>query len=209
MRRWLGAMCHPDGEIAFFNDAAIGVHPSPSELNAYAMRLGFGSVPPPADGVTNLVSSGYVRLQLPGAVVLFDVGEVGPAYLPGHAHADTLSFELSIGGRRVAVNSGTSEYGIGAERSRQRGTMAHNTVSIGGMDSSEVWGGFRVARRARPFGAASGSGPAQGLFARCGHDGFRRIGIGSDHGTTGRPRPNHHGRRSNHGLVVHLASRVR
>jgi uncharacterized heparinase superfamily protein len=181
MRRWLGAMCHPDGEIAFFNDAAIGVHPSPSELNAYAMRLGFGSVPPPADGVTNLVSSGYVRLQLPGAVVLFDVGEVGPAYLPGHAHADTLSFELSIGGRRVAVNSGTSEYGIGAERSRQRGTMAHNTVSIGGMDSSEVWGGFRVARRARPFGAASGSGPAQGLFARCGHDGFRRTGIGSDH----------------------------
>jgi uncharacterized heparinase superfamily protein len=181
MRRWLGTMCHPDGEIAFFNDAAIGVHPSPPELDAYARRVGFGAVPPPADGVTNLAPSGYVRLQVPGAVVLFDVGEVGPSYLPGHAHADTLSFELSVGGRRVAVNSGTSEYGTGAERSRQRGTPAHNTVSIGGADSSEVWGGFRVARRARPFGAASGVDPAGGLFVRCGHDGFRRIGVGSDH----------------------------
>ena len=40
MRRWLAAMCHPDGEIAFFNDAAMGIAPSPAELDAYAARLG-------------------------------------------------------------------------------------------------------------------------------------------------------------------------
>ena len=72
-------------------------------------------------------------------VAMLDVGPIGPDYLPGHAHADTLSFELSLHGRRVLVNSGTSVYGIGAERLRQRGTAAHNTLTVDGADSSEVW----------------------------------------------------------------------
>lgn len=49
---------------------------------------------------------------------------MGPDYLPGHAHADTLSFEWSLFGQRVLVNSGTSEYGLSPERLRQRGTTA-------------------------------------------------------------------------------------
>ncbi|HET6386777.1 MAG TPA: heparinase II/III family protein, partial [Armatimonadota bacterium] len=36
MLRWLKTMCHPDGEIAFFNDAAIGIAPAPAEIEAYA-----------------------------------------------------------------------------------------------------------------------------------------------------------------------------
>jgi uncharacterized heparinase superfamily protein len=48
------------------------------------------------------------------------------------------------------VNSGTSCYGLSNERLRQRGTSSHNTVTINGEDSSEVWSGFRVARRAYP-----------------------------------------------------------
>jgi uncharacterized heparinase superfamily protein len=188
MAAWLKAMCHPDGEIAFFNDAAIGVHPSPHEIEAYLVRAGFLPAPEPRDGVTLLRESGFVRLQLPGAVAIFDVGPVGPDYLPGHAHADTLSFELSVAGRRVVVNSGTSEYGSGAERLRQRGTAAHNTVSVDGADSSEVWGGFRVARRARPFGLAIQE-QEQLLMARCGHDGFRRLRTGLDHVRELRLRP--------------------
>src|SRR5690606_7474798 len=39
MLAWLQAMCHPDGEIAFFNDAAFGIAPSVKELYAYADRL--------------------------------------------------------------------------------------------------------------------------------------------------------------------------
>ena len=35
------------------------------------------------------------------------------------------------------------------ERLRQRQTPAHNTLSVDARDSSEVWSGFRVARRAR------------------------------------------------------------
>ena len=41
-------------------------------------------------------------------------------------------------------------YEPSAERNRQRSTGAHSTVEVNGLDSSEVWGGFRVGRRARP-----------------------------------------------------------
>ncbi len=54
--------------------------------------------------------------RLGPAYLVCDCANVGPDYLPGHAHADTLSFELSLDGRRLFVNSGTSVYGIGPER---------------------------------------------------------------------------------------------
>lgn len=159
MLNWLHVMCHPDDEIAFFNDAAFGIAATQIELGAYAKRLGINvnsmdlprsqlerAFPP----LTCLPDSGYIRAELGDAVALLDVAKIGPDYMPGHAHADTLSFELSLFGERVFVNSGTSCYGIGDERSRQRGTAAHNTVEINGQNSSEVWGGFRVARRAYP-----------------------------------------------------------
>ena len=66
------------------------------------------------------------------AVAIGDIGNVGPDYIPGHAHADTLSFEMSVFDMRFIVNSGTSVYGLGAERLRQRGTAAHSTVVIDG-----------------------------------------------------------------------------
>ena len=114
-----------------------------------------GTIPVIPAGTTDapcgwLRDSGYVRLAAGPAVALLDVAPIGPDYLPGHAHADTLSFELSLFGQRVIVNGGTSRYGSGPERLAERGTAAHSTVQIDGADSSEVWGGFRVARRARP-----------------------------------------------------------
>ena len=150
--RWLKALCHPDGEISFFNDAALDIACSPLALEDYAERLGLGTLPEPEAGITHLPDSGYIRLQQNFTIALLDVGPVGPDYSPGHAHADTLSFELSLFGQRVLVNSGTSCYGLGPERLRQRGTAAHNTVVVDGENSSEVWGGFRVAGRARPTG---------------------------------------------------------
>lgn len=179
MRRFLAAVCHPDGEVSSFNDSAQGVAPKPAELEAYAGRLGFGAARP-GDGAASRVAvlepSGFVRVEAPstGLVAILDVGPVGPDYLPGHAHADTLSFELSIGGTRVLVNSGTSQYGLGPERLRQRGTAAHNTVTVDGQDSSEVWGGFRVARRARVSGlTVDDRGASVGVVAE--HDGFTRL----------------------------------
>lgn len=174
MRMWLTNMCHPDGEIAFFNDAAFKIAAMPSQVDEYAERLELPTTTRfvPAEGITHLEESGYVRLQRNGKVVLFDVAPVGPDYLPGHAHADTLSFEFSIHGERLVVNSGTSVYEEGAERLRQRGTAAHSTVSINAQNSSEVWGAFRVARRAYPFDLRIDENT---MRVECAHDGYRYL----------------------------------
>lgn len=174
MLAWLAAMTHPDGEIALFNDAAIGIAPNLPALAAYASALVIDAPAPIAAPLTVLPDSGYLRVQRGDAVLIADVGEIGPDYLPGHAHADTLAFELSVFGQRVVVNSGTSEYGLSAERLRQRGTAAHSTVQIGGADSSEVWSGFRVARRARPLDLALSEGD-DAVEVACAHDGYRRL----------------------------------
>jgi len=179
MRVWLSAMCHPDGEVSFFNDAAFGIAPSPAELNRYADELQV--VFPPSAGnkagdlrVLQFSDSSYVRVETQDAVVLMDTAPLGPDYLLAHAHADTLSFELSVFGHRVIVNSGTSRYGHGPERDAERGTLAHSTVTIGGEDSSEVWSAFRVARRARPIGLEIEDGDECARVS-CGHDGYRRL----------------------------------
>lgn len=174
MSDWLAAMCHPDGEIAFFNDAAFGIAPCLIELNDYAERLKHPVQKALSDGVLHLAESGYVRVQKGDAVLIVDAAPIGPSYLPGHAHADTLSFELSLYGQRVMVNSGTSCYGSGLERQRQRGTAAHNTLVVDGQDSSEVWGGFRVARRAHVRSLAIAEA-ARGARVDASHDGYRRL----------------------------------
>jgi uncharacterized heparinase superfamily protein len=173
MRGWLVAMSHPDGEIGYFNDAAGGVAPTAGELEQYALRLGLPPVSTSSHELTRLAASGYIRIDRGAAVAILDVAPVGPDYLPAHAHADTLSFEMSLFGQRVFVNSGTSLYDAGAERLRQRGTAAHNTVLVNGQNSTEIWDSFRVARRARPVGLEITCHAA--LTVSCAHDGYRRL----------------------------------
>ncbi|NZA25745.1 alginate lyase family protein [Luteimonas sp. SJ-92] len=175
MLGWLAAMTHPDGGIAFFNDAAHGIAAAPAALINYAGRFGIAAPQPPAGPLRVLGGSGYVRMVHGAAVAIADVGEIGPPYLPGHAHADTLSFELSLGAHRVLVNAGTSRYDTGPERLWQRGTAAHNTVEIDDTDSSEVWSSFRVARRAIPLDVASGIDGTGAVWLRAAHDGYRRL----------------------------------
>lgn len=175
---WLRAMAHPDGEISFFNDATFGIAPALDDLEAYAQRLG---VELPIATVLDAVSgslmlpSGFGVLAWPeGHRLLADVAPVGPDYQPGHAHADTLSCELSLFGQRVLVNSGISQYGEDAERHRQRSTVVHNTVCVDAQNSSEIWAGFRVARRARPFGVGIEQSLKQ-VQLSASHDGYRRL----------------------------------
>lgn len=172
MLRWLQVMSHPDGLVSFFNDAAFGVAAPWSVLAGYADALAVDVDRSPLQPLESLPDSGYIRLQNDRAIVLCDVAPIGPDYQPAHAHADTLSFELSIDGRRLIVNGGTSTYTAGPERTRQRGTSAHSTVEIDNTNSSDVWGGFRVARRARPFDVKTGASK-DGVWAEGAHDGYQ------------------------------------
>ncbi len=175
---WLMGMCHPDDEIAFFNDAAIGIAPSLKEIKKYANSLGIAidevAIPSGNITVSRFSDSGYIRLDAMKACAFLDVAPIGPDYLPGHAHADTLSFELSLFGERVFVNGGTSQYGIGSVRLEERGTAAHNTVVVNDKNSSEVWSGFRVARRAHPLGLEI-TQDDKSVLVTCTHDGYIRL----------------------------------
>ena len=180
MLGWMDIMVHPDDEIAFFNDTAIGIAPAPQRLRDYSQNLRIMPIDKGiihhSDSLTacQLPDSGYMRIDSSECVALLDCAHIGPDYIPGHAHADNLSFELSLYGQRLFVNSGTSCYGLSSERLRQRGTAAHNTVEVDNHNSSEIWSGFRVARRAYP------SRPViemnnDGMSISCSHDGYRRL----------------------------------
>ena len=132
--------------------------------------LGIAAAAVPEQGVMSLMPSGYVRVARGPAVAFLDVAPIGPDYLPGHAHADTLSFELSVHGRELVVNRGTSVYGTGPRRQIERGTAAHSTVQLGELDSSEVWSGFRVGRRARATAPQIDGWSVQGS-----HDGYAHL----------------------------------
>ena len=178
MLGWMKVMCHPDGEIALFNDAAHKIAPSPKEIGMYCGRLGIVDHNTVAGDekmhFSHLESSGYIQVEQEHAVTFLDLAPIGPDYLPGHAHADTLTFECSLFNQRVVVNSGTSCYGLGDERLRQRSTPAHNTVVVDNENSSEVWSGFRVARRAYPQNLSIVQDD-NSISVSCEHNGYTRL----------------------------------
>ena len=88
-----------------------------------------------------------MRIENSPYCLIAKTGEIGPSYQPGHAHADTWSFELWKGARKLIGDTGCSTYVPGEVRSYERSTAAHNTVVIDGRDSSEVWASHRVGRR--------------------------------------------------------------
>jgi uncharacterized heparinase superfamily protein len=176
MLHWLRCLRHPDGALARFNDTAEGIAPPTDDLERYAAALDVVACDAPGEGLLSLQPSGYVRIKRGAALAFIDVAPIGPDYLPGHAHADTLSFELSVAGRQLIVNRGTSVYGTGPRRQWERGTAAHSTVQIGAHDSSEVWAGFRVGRRARPLALR-----VEAKAVEAAHDGYRHLPAGPVH----------------------------
>lgn len=118
-------------------------------------------------------ASGYYKLIHKDTAIFFDCGEIGPSYMGGHAHCDCLSFELSVNGKALFVNSGTGQY-QGELRPFFRSTAAHNTVMIDDREQSELWGEHRAARRIRRVQGRAGDGIVIGRFQSFEGDYFRR-----------------------------------
>jgi uncharacterized heparinase superfamily protein len=118
--------------------------------------------------------SGYFGWQGVRDTWLIDCGPISVDYQPGHAHCDLLSYELSFEGRRIVVDTGVFGYEIGIRRTRARSTAGHNTVMVDGTEQSEIWGIFRVGRRARPLETRFYRTP-QGVALEGTHDGYRHL----------------------------------
>ncbi|MDD3022120.1 MAG: alginate lyase family protein [Alphaproteobacteria bacterium] len=147
MVNWLNIMTGPDGMISLFNDAAFGIALAPAVLNDYAAAMGIHGIMP--DSSCDLPESGYARLVSGKWILLVDAAPIGPDYQPGHAHADTLTFELWHDNARIISDTGTVQYKDSDIRSYQRSSAAHNILLVNGRDSSETWGAHRVGRRAK------------------------------------------------------------
>jgi len=174
---FLSDICLPDNEIPLFNDSAFGIAPTPWQIFEYAKKVVAYEPLERQSGITihNHAASGYFVCRNDEDAIIIDCGSIGPDYQPGHAHCDTLSFELAIDGRRVIVDSGVHDYEPSQERAYARSTSAHNTAMVDREEQSEMWGVFRVARRAKPIqGYIDKTGHESVLFEGA-HDGYRRL----------------------------------
>ncbi len=166
MLGWLEAVTYGNGNIPMVNDCAYNIAPSSKQLFDYAdyLKIPFNKV--------DLSASGYRKYITKDYELFVDVGNVGPDYQLGHAHSDTLSFELYVNRKPVLVDTGTSTYEKNAIRQAERGTAAHNTVKIDEYEQSEIWGGFRVARRAKVRITEETESQVT-----AGHTGYKKLGL--------------------------------
>jgi len=98
-------------------------------------------------------SGGYHVLEAAARGVplhmVFDCGAFGDSVVPGHGHADALSIDVAVGATHCLVDPGMYSAHLGAYwRNYFRGTSAHNTVVVDGMDQSILDGLRRVYRPA-------------------------------------------------------------
>lgn len=166
MLGWMNQLSGKRTNFPLLNDAAIKIAPSKTQLNDYAKVLKIKSKQIP------LSESGYRVIEKNKYSMIIDVGNIGPDYIPGHAHADTFNFLVYHDDKPIIIEAGTSTYNVGSIRNFERSTSAHNTVSVDDKNSSEVWSSFRVAKRAKITLLQEGNNQ---IKAR--HDGYKSLGI--------------------------------
>lgn len=166
MYSWLENIQFTNGDIPLFNDAAKGIAYDSKFLIDYANTLCIRSANMP------MGQSGYRSYANDNYEIKMDLAQIGASYQPGHAHADALSFILYYQGKPLLVEQGTSTYQIGERRNLERSTEAHNTVVVNGRNQSEVWGGFRVGKRAKTTIHQETSNSVEAS-----HDGYKGFGV--------------------------------
>ena len=118
-------------------------------------------------------NGGLVVLRTGRHRLTMDVGPLGYLSIAAHGHADALAVTVSAAGRELIVDPGAaSYYGKPAWRSVHRGTRAHPTVCVDGLDQSVNGGPFFWTRHAattvRSVDLHHGIVDAE-------HDGYRRL----------------------------------
>ena len=166
MLGWMKEMTFENGDMPLLNDSANGIAPTAAELFQYAQRLELSIEK------IDLSDSGYRKFSNSNYEVIVDVGNIGPDYIPGHAHSDTFNFILYHKGKPLIVDTGISTYEKNERRTIERSTASHNTVMVEGKEQSEVWGGFRVARRAKVKILTESNNRIEAT-----HDGYKKLGV--------------------------------
>ncbi|NLE38575.1 MAG: hypothetical protein GX621_11170, partial [Pirellulaceae bacterium] len=170
MSDFLASTCHPDGNIALFNDATQETAPRPASILGYASRITGHR----AMKRSTFAETGFFVYENSSVYLIIDGGPIGPDYLPAHAHADIFSYELSVGGQPFIVDTGVFQYAAGPMRELVRKTSAHNTVSVDEMDQVECWHSFQVGRRWPPRDVTFRESKEMAVF-RGTYDGYAKL----------------------------------
>jgi hypothetical protein len=105
--------------------------------------------------------------------MMIDAGPQGTGR-SGHGHADALSIRFSLDQQRCLIDSGTYSYMSSAERNFFRGTGAHNTMRVDGLDQAVPEGPFAWSSLPNVSTEAWVCGNNFELFLGY-HDGYRRL----------------------------------
>jgi uncharacterized heparinase superfamily protein len=148
MARFLDTMSYPDGTLALFNDSANTEECGPEPILESSVRI--AGVHENRHLLSFPNSGYYIWISRDEQEkIIVDAGPPSAGYNSAHAHCDLLSYELWLDGKPFIVDSGVHGYGEDRFREYSRSTRAHNTVMFDGREQSEVWGTFRMARRAQ------------------------------------------------------------
>jgi hypothetical protein len=142
-------------------------------VGPHARTLRPTEAPPPRS--TLFPDTGYFVAS--GADRSHGVLDAGPhGYLNGgHAHADALALTLSIEGRRLLIDPGTSTYTMNASwRDRMRSTASHNTVMVNGRSQSQPDGPFHWRSSVDAQVASCRCNPAFDVVEAA-HNGYRPV----------------------------------
>lgn len=140
MRPATALLLHSNHQPALFNDSMQGVYSIPDSVRHRRCH-----------GAWALPDAGYYGFHSQeGESLWIDAAPIGPDHQPGHAHADLFTFEWSRQSEALLTDTGVFQYVAGPQRDWDRSTAAHNTVTVDGKNSCEVWSSFRVGRRVKP-----------------------------------------------------------
>lgn len=109
--------------------------------------------------------------------LMSDVGPHGFLSLAAHAHADALSFVLSVDGLPMLVDPGTYAYHTDEHwRGYFRSTRAHNAVMVDGLEQSKAGGTFLWTRQAETH-VHAWEPSENGARVDASHNGFAAVGV--------------------------------
>lgn len=122
-----------------------------------------------------LADTGYVVARdAAGSHAVFDAGPHGHLN-GGHAHAGALALTLTLAGRPLLVDPGTSTYTADRRlRDRLRSSMSHNTVTLGNRSQAVPSGPFQWQTRAHARLDGSRHNPRFD-WAEGSHDGYAPV----------------------------------
>jgi hypothetical protein len=130
---------------------------------------------PVQDSIAMRAAGLYVAAnEEPKQQLVVDAGSQG-AMTAGHGHADALAVCLNCQGRALLIDPGTFEYvGEDSGRNQFRGTPAHNTLLVDGLDQAETAGPFSWTKLPAVKAEKWISGKSFDLFVGS-HDGYCRL----------------------------------